>query len=122
MDIQTYMQDLGRKARAAASLIARADSASKNAALLHIAELIEQQSAAIKAANQADLDAARANGMEAAMLDRLALSDKAMQTMATGLRQIANLPDPVGEISNLKQRPTGIQVGQMRVPLGVPHR
>lgn len=119
MDIQTYMQDLGRKARAAASLIARADSASKNAALLHIAELIEQQSAAIKAANQADLDAARANGMEAAMLDRLALSDKAMQTMATGLRQIANLPDPVGEISNLKQRPTGIQVGQMRVPLGV---
>ncbi len=119
MDIQTYMQDLGRKARAAASLIAHADSASKNAALLHIAELIEQQSAAIKAANLADLAAARANGMEAAMLDRLALSDKAMQTMATGLRQIANLPDPVGEISNLKQRPTGIQVGQMRVPLGV---
>lgn len=119
MDIQTYMQDLGRKARAAASLIARADSASKNAALLNIAELIEHNHAQIQAANQADLVAARANGMEAAMLDRLALSEKAMQTMATGLRQIANLPDPVGEISNLKQRPTGIQVGQMRVPLGV---
>jgi glutamate-5-semialdehyde dehydrogenase len=119
MDITAHMHHLGRQARAASRAMAKASGATRNRALLLIAASIERESAALKAANQLDLDAARADGLAPALLDRLALSDKAIGTMVDGLRQIASLPDPVGEISNMKIRPSGIQVGQMRVPLGV---
>lgn len=119
MDIKQYMNDLGQRARIASRAMAKADSAAKNRALLSIAAAIRRDAQALRDANQVDLEAARKNGLEAAMLDRLTLSDKAIATMAEGLEQIASLPDPVGEISNMKIRPTGIQVGQMRVPLGV---
>jgi glutamate-5-semialdehyde dehydrogenase len=99
--------------------MAKADTSAKNRALELIAAGIRRDSALLTAANQKDLDAARANGLAAAMVDRLTLSEKAIATMAEGLEQIAALPDPIGEISNMKYRPTGIQVGQMRVPLGV---
>ncbi|WP_199688223.1 glutamate-5-semialdehyde dehydrogenase [Noviherbaspirillum sedimenti] len=119
MDIKHYMNDVGQRARAASRAMARADTAAKNRALELIAAAIRRDAAALRAANQQDLEAARANGMEAAMLDRLTLSDQAIATMAAGLEQIVALPDPIGEISNMKFRPSGIQVGQMRVPLGV---
>ncbi|GAB3405953.1 glutamate-5-semialdehyde dehydrogenase [Massilia agilis] len=119
MDITAHMQQLGRQARAASRAMARASTATRNKALLLIADAIERDAAALKAANQQDLDAARAAGLAPALLDRLALSDKAIATMVDGLRQIVALPDPIGEISNMKVRPSGIQVGQMRVPLGV---
>lgn len=119
MDIKHYMNEVGQRARNASRAMAKADTAAKNRALELIAAAIRREAAALRAANQQDLEAARANGMEAAMLDRLTLSDKAIATMAEGLEQIVSLPDPIGEISNMKFRPSGIQVGQMRVPLGV---
>lgn len=119
MDIKTYMLQLGQAARAAARIIARADSAAKNRALLAIADAIQRNSATLQAANQQDIAAARSSGLEPAMLDRLTLDSKAIANMVEGLHQIAALPDPVGEITDLKYRPTGIQVGKMRVPLGV---
>lgn len=118
-NIVNYMQTLGQQARQASRAMAKADTATKNQALLAIATAIRRDAPALRAANELDLAAAKAAGMEAAMLDRLALSDKAIATMAEGLEQIARLPDPIGEISNMKYRPSGIQVGQMRVPLGV---
>jgi glutamate-5-semialdehyde dehydrogenase len=119
MDITTYMQTLGRQARAASRAMARADGATRNRALLLIADAILRDRAQLAAANQQDLEAARADGLGPALVDRLTLSDAAIATMVDGLRQIAALPDPIGEISNMKSRPSGIQVGQMRVPLGV---
>jgi glutamate-5-semialdehyde dehydrogenase len=119
MDITAHMHHLGRQARAASREMARASTATRNRALHLIAAAIEREAAALKSANQQDLDAALAAGLSPALLDRLALSDKAITTMVDGLRQIATLPDPIGEISNMKVRPSGIQVGQMRVPLGV---
>ncbi|MCH8620118.1 glutamate-5-semialdehyde dehydrogenase [Undibacterium sp. TS12] len=119
MDIKQYMNDLGVRARVASRAMARANTAAKNQALSLIATAIRREAAVLRAANELDLAAAKAAGMEAAMLDRLTLSDKAIATMAEGLEQIVSLPDPIGEISNMKYRPTGIQVGQMRVPLGV---
>ncbi|MRX10343.1 glutamate-5-semialdehyde dehydrogenase [Pseudoduganella sp. FT25W] len=119
MDIKHYMEQLGQQARKASRAMARADSAQRNRALTLIADAIERDADALRAANRQDMDAAAANGLAPAMLDRLALSDKAIATMVEGLRQIVALPDPIGEISGLKFRPTGIQVGQMRVPLGV---
>ncbi|KQT34075.1 glutamate-5-semialdehyde dehydrogenase [Methylophilus sp. Leaf414] len=119
MDIKHYMKELGEQARAASRLMAKADTNTKNQALRNIAALIRHHEKALLAANQQDLDAAKANGMEAAMLDRLALSEKSIATMAEGLEQIASLADPIGEMSNFKYRPSGIQIGQMRVPLGV---
>jgi glutamate-5-semialdehyde dehydrogenase len=119
MDITAHMHHLGRQARAASREMARASGATRNRALLLVADAIERDAALLKAANQQDLDAALAGGLAPALLDRLALSDKAIATMVDGLRQIASLPDPIGEISNMKIRPSGIQVGQMRVPLGV---
>lgn len=119
MDIKHYMNHLGICARAASRAMAKADTAAKNKALSLIAAAIRREAAALRAANELDLVAAKAAGMEAAMLDRLTLSDKAIATMAEGLEQIVSLADPIGEISNMKYRPTGIQVGQMRVPLGV---
>ncbi|WP_018986446.1 glutamate-5-semialdehyde dehydrogenase [Methylophilus methylotrophus] len=119
MDIQHYMKQLGEQARAASRLMAKADTNTKNQALRNIAALIRQHEKALLAANQQDMNAAKANGMESAMLDRLALSEKSVATMAEGLEQIASLPDPIGEMGNFKYRPSGIQIGQMRVPLGV---
>lgn len=119
MDIQQYMHTVGRQARAASHAIARADSAAKNTALRAIAAAIRRESAALVAANAEDLAAARAAGLETAMLDRLTLSEKGVAAMAEGVEQVAALADPVGEISDLKFRPSGIQVGKMRVPLGV---
>jgi len=119
MDIQNYMQKVGRQAREASRAIARADSKVKNDALRTIAAAIRRESAALIAANQEDLAAARAAGLEPAMLDRLTLTGKDIVAMAEGVEQVAALPDPVGEISELKFRPSGIQVGRMRVPLGV---
>ncbi|NHZ82355.1 glutamate-5-semialdehyde dehydrogenase [Massilia sp. CCM 8695] len=119
MNITEYMQQVGQRARAASRAMARSDSATRNRALLLIADAIVRDSALLRAANQLDLDAAAAAGLAPAMLDRLQLSDKAIDTMVEGLRQIVSLADPIGEISNMKFRPSGIQVGQMRVPLGV---
>ena len=119
MNITDYMQTTGRQARAASRAMARADTATRNRALVLIADAIVRDSALLRAANQLDLDAAKAAGLDPAMVDRLTLSESAIATMVEGLRQIVSLPDPVGEISNMKVRPSGIQVGQMRVPLGV---
>ncbi len=119
MDIQHYMNTVGQSARKAARAMAKADTASKNRALELIAQAIRRDAALLTAANQKDVEQARSNGLAAAMIDRLTLSEKAIATMAEGLEQIASLPDPIGEISNMKYRPSGIQVGQMRVPLGV---
>jgi glutamate-5-semialdehyde dehydrogenase len=119
MDIQTTMNNIGQAARKASRTMAKADTASKDRALTLIAQAIRRDAALLSAANQQDLAAARATGLAEAMLDRLTLSDIAIATMAEGLEQIAALPDPIGEISDMKFRPTGIQVGQMRVPLGV---
>lgn len=119
MDIKQYMQDVGTRARAASRAMARADSATRNRALSLIAAAIVRDADLLRAANQRDLDAAAAAGLAPAMLDRLTLSDAAIATMVEGLTQIVALADPIGEISNMKFRPTGIQVGQMRVPLGV---
>ncbi|APA71048.1 glutamate-5-semialdehyde dehydrogenase [Janthinobacterium sp. 1_2014MBL_MicDiv] len=119
MDITEYMQDVGTRARIASRAMARADSATRNRALTLIAKAIVRDADLLRAANQRDLDAAAAAGLAPAMLDRLTLSDAAIATMVEGLTQIVSLADPIGEISNMKFRPTGIQVGQMRVPLGV---
>jgi len=118
-DIAAYMRAVGQRARAAARAMARASTASKDAALIEMAAAIRRDKARLKAENAKDLDAGRAKGLDAAMLDRLTLSDKAIETMAQGLEQIASLGDPVGAITDMKFRPTGIQVGRMRVPLGV---
>jgi glutamate-5-semialdehyde dehydrogenase len=119
MDIKHYMNEIGQRARKASRAMAKTDTAAKNRALSLIAAAIRRDADVLRAANRRDLDAARDSGLAPAMLDRLTLSDKAIATMAEGLEQIVALPDPIGEISNMKYRPTGIQVGQMRVPLGV---
>ncbi|KAB0632946.1 glutamate-5-semialdehyde dehydrogenase [Burkholderia latens] len=119
MDIDQYMTDLGRRARHASRAMARASTAAKNAALDAVARAIERDAQALKDANARDVARAREKGLDAAFVDRLTLSDKALNTMVEGLRQVASLADPIGEIGNLKYRPSGIQVGQMRVPLGV---
>ena len=119
MNIQDYMQTVGRQARAASRRLAMATTAEKNAALLHIAAAIRREKAALVAANAEDLAAARAAGLESAMLDRLTLNEKGVEGMAEGVEQVAKLPDPIGEMNDIKYRPSGIQVGKMRVPLGV---
>lgn len=118
-DIPAYMQKVGEQARVAARAVAAADTGAKNAALTAIAAAIEAAAATLAAENRKDLEAGRARGLDAALLDRLELTPARIAAMAEGLRQIAALPDPVGEISDLKYRPSGIQVGRMRVPLGV---
>jgi glutamate-5-semialdehyde dehydrogenase len=118
-NLSDYMIQTGERARAASRLLARAETAAKNAALLAIADRLIQQSETLKAENAKDLQAGREKGLDAAMLDRLTLSDKSIQSMAEGVRQVAALADPVGEMTGLTYRPSGIQVGRMRVPLGV---
>ncbi len=119
MDIKNYMQTVGRQARVASRRLATASTAEKNAALLAIAAAIRREKAALVAANQEDLAAARAAGLESAMLDRLTLSEKGVDSMAEGVEQVAKLADPIGEMGEFKFQPSGIQVGKMRVPLGV---
>jgi len=119
VDIQSYMHSVGRAARAASRQMAKADTRAKNDALLSMAHAIERDIARLLDANRKDAESARARGLDAAMVDRLTLAPKSVASMSEGLRQIAALPDPVGEISGLNYRPTGIQVGRMRVPLGV---
>ena len=119
MDIQSYMHGVGREARNAARAMARAETAAKDRALLAMAAAIERDALGLLDANHRDLAVARTKGLSPALIDRLTLDGKSVTAMAEGLRQIAQLPDPVGEISELKYRPSGIQVGRMRVPLGV---
>jgi len=118
-DLPAYMREVGRRARAAARHIGRADTGSKNTALAAIADAIEDAADHLKQENATDLAAGREQGLDAALLDRLELNDARIAAMADGLRQIAALPDPVGSISDMNYRPSGIQVGRMRVPLGV---
>jgi glutamate-5-semialdehyde dehydrogenase len=118
-NIKDYMKSVGQAARAASRLTAMADTNAKNHALENIATAILLNSAKLIAANAKDVAAAEANGLDAASVDRLTLTEKTVMGMAEGLRQIAALPDPIGEISDMKYRPSGIQVGRMRVPLGV---
>jgi len=119
MDIKQYIQDTGKRARAASRTMAKADTATKNQALLKISDLIIESQADLLEANALDLAAGKANGLDAALLDRLELTPERINTMADGLRQVADLPDPIGEISPLEEMPSGIKVGRMRVPLGV---
>ncbi len=118
-DIGAYMEGVGVAARAAARELARADTATKNTALLAMARAIRRDEAALIGANGTDIAAARAAGSDAAFVDRLTLTPKSIAALAEGLMQIAALRDPVGEISGLRYQPSGIQVGKMRVPLGV---
>lgn len=113
------MQSLGVKARQAGREISRTDSGKKNLALLKIADAIESSHELLIAENRKDMNAGRNNGLDEALLDRLELTPKGIRAMVEGLKQVAALPDPVGEITDLNYRPSGIQVGQMRVPLGV---
>ena len=119
MNVKQYITQTGQRARSAARLMAQAPTAAKNAALTHITAILRAEVAALMQANALDLTAARNNHIEPAMLDRLELNPARINSMAEGLEQIAALADPIGEISDMKFRPTGIQVGRMRVPLGV---
>ena len=119
LDLPAYMREVGERARAAARVLARADAKAKNAALDAIAATLIRDADKLLAANALDVTAARAAGNDAAFVDRLTLQASTIQVMAAGVRQVAALPDPVGAIGDLEYRPTGIQVGRMRVPLGV---
>lgn len=118
-DIAQYMQDLGQAARVAARELSRANAASKNLALTATAKILLDTEKELQAENEKDLAAGKQNGLSDAMLDRLALTHERIKSMAEGLMQIAALPDPIGEISDMNFMPSGIQVGHMRVPLGV---
>ena len=119
VNIKDYMTGIGRQARAASRVLATATTGAKNDALLAVADLLEARMADLLAENGKDMAAGRDKGLDAALLDRLELNEERIRGMAEGLRQIAALPDPVGEITDLNYRPSGIQVGKMRVPLGV---
>lgn len=119
MNIAEYMQSLGKQAREASRQLAQAATEVKNAALLATAEELDKQRAALLAANNEDMKAGATRQLDAALLDRLELNDERIDAMIEGLRQVASLPDPVGEITDMSYRPSGIQVGKMRVPLGV---
>src|SRR5688500_17047880 len=119
MDIQSYMTRVGSQARAASRLVAKSDTATRNKALTLAAAAIERDVDRLLGANAKDLEAARAKRVTPPLIDRLTLSARTVAAMADGLRQVAALPDPIGEMSDLKQQPSGIRVGRMRVPLGV---
>ena len=119
MNVKAYMTNLGEQARKASRALVRATTQEKNAALLAMASAIEESAEQLKAENAKDLANGKANGLDDAMLDRLAITDAGIAGMAEGLRQIAALQDPIGEISDMSYRPSGIQIGKMRVPLGV---
>jgi len=119
MDVKSYMAEVGRNARDASRKIVAANTGQKNSALQAMADAIESARGDILRANAEDVATAKQNGLDAALLDRLTLTDKTIDGMIEGLHQVAALPDPVGEITDLNYRPSGIQVGKMRVPLGV---
>ena len=119
MDVRSYMHEMGRRAREASRAIARAETVTKNVALHATAAAIRRDVAKLLAANALDIAGAKASGKDAAFIDRLTLGEKSIESMAQGLEQVAALPDPVGEITDVRERPTGIKVGRMRVPLGV---
>ena len=118
-DIKSYMLEVGRRARAASREVARADTTAKNRALVAAAKAVRRDAKRLLAASAEDVKTARAAGKDAAFIDRLTLTEKSIESMAQGLEQVAKLPDPVGEVSELKEQPSGIKVGRMRVPLGV---
>ena len=118
-DIKSYMLKVGQRARVAAREIARADTDAKNRALIAAAKVLRRDAKKLISENAADVLSARTGGKDAAFIDRLTLTDKTIDAMAAGLEQVAKLPDPVGQISELHQQPSGIRVGRMRVPLGV---
>jgi glutamate-5-semialdehyde dehydrogenase len=117
--VESYMRGVGERARAASYAMAKASTGEKNAALFALAKIIEDQAADIIEANVADLRGAREAGLDEALVERLQLNPGRIEAMADGVRQVANLSDPIGEMFDLKLRPSGIQVGRMRVPLGV---
>lgn len=119
MSVADYMQQLGAQAKAASKVLAAAPTMTKNNALLAMAQALDSARAALLEANAKDLKAAQANGLDAAMLDRLRVTDAGINAMMLGLQQVAQLADPIGEISDMNYRPSGIQLGKMRVPLGV---
>lgn len=118
-DVAAYMEAVGQAARSASTRMAAASTAAKNSALLALARHIRAHAGELKARNASDIANAERNGLAAPMVDRLRLTDKVIETMAESCEQVAALPDPVGEITNVRRRPTGISVGQMRVPIGV---
>jgi glutamate-5-semialdehyde dehydrogenase len=119
IELQETVAQMGRAARIASRQMAAASTASKNQALLALARLLREPTAALQAANAQDIEAAQTAGLAAPMVDRLRLTDKVIATVAEGCEQIAAMPDPIGEITNLRRRPSGISVGHMRVPIGV---
>lgn len=119
MDIKQYILETGKRARKASRIMAKTDTSTKNQALLNIADLIIESQEKLLEANALDFASGKANGLDAALLDRLELTPERIKSMAEGLRQVAGLPDPVGEVSAMEERPSGIKVGRMRVPLGV---
>src|SRR5690554_2306573 len=119
MDVAAYMAELGQQARVASREVARSATAVRNQALLATAEALDAAREELAEANRKDLQSGRANGLDEARLDRLELTSVRIDTMIEDLRQVATLPDPVGEITDMTYRPSGIQVGKMRVPLGV---
>ncbi|RBW49484.1 glutamate-5-semialdehyde dehydrogenase [Marinobacter sp. F3R11] len=119
MDIAAYMTEVGQQARAAATLVARSTTEVRNRALLATADALDAARTEMAEANARDLASGKENGLDAAMLDRLELTPARVDAMIEGLRQVASLPDPIGAISDMTYRPSGIQVGKMRVPLGV---
>ncbi len=119
LSIHEMMQDIGKRARTASRAMARASSEQKNQALLHIAKVVRQKSTEIQKVNQVDVERAKVNGQDAAFVDRLTMTPKTIETMALGLEQIVSLDDPIGKISALQKQSSGIEIGQMRVPLGV---
>ena len=113
------MQDIGKRARSASRAMARASSEQKNQALLHIAKLVRQKTSEIQKVNQIDVERSQKNGQDAAFIDRLTMTPKVIETMALGLEQIISLEDPIGKMTALKKQASGIELAQMRVPLGV---
>ncbi|WP_191600330.1 glutamate-5-semialdehyde dehydrogenase [Marinomonas algicola] len=119
MSVKMYMQQVGQQARQASRLLARASTQDKNNALLAMAAALDDARPQLKLANQKDMDAGKSKGLSPALLDRLLIDDKKISGMVEGLTQVANLVDPIGEITDMAYRPSGIQIGKMRVPLGV---
>ena len=119
LNIQEMMQDIGKRARSASRAMARASSEQKNQALLHIAKLVRQKASEIQKVNQIDVEHAKANGQDAAFVDRLTMTPKTIESMALGLEQIVSLDDPIGKVTPFQKQASGIEIGQMRVPLGV---
>ena len=119
MDIKSYIRQLGRQARVASKVISSASADTKKLALLSIAETLNENRQNILVANAVDLDKAQANGLDSALMDRLELNDARIGSMIEGINQVSELPDPIGEITDLTSRPSGIKLGKMRVPLGV---